>query len=108
MKKFLILVFSIMLLVSTADYSNAATNNSNVTSLGVEETSSPMMVLDVAFLRPLGLVSTVVGTAIFIVTLPISIPTKSADDVASKMVYAPFNYTFRRPIGMIGSTKSTY
>lgn len=94
MKKFLILVFSIMLLVSTADYAKAA-------NMKAVEASSPEILLDVVFLRPFGLVSTVVGTAVFLVTLPISIPTKSADNVASKMVYAPFNYTFRRPIGVL-------
>jgi hypothetical protein len=94
MKKFLILVFSIMLLVSTADYSKAA-------STRIEETSSPEILLDIVFLRPLGLLSTIVGTSVFLVSLPITIPTKSADEVASKMVYAPFNYTFRRPVGTL-------
>ena len=94
MRKLLILIFSIMLIVSTAGYSKAA-------SVKVEEASSPEILLDIVFLRPLGLVSTIVGSAVFVISLPITIPTKSADDVVSKMVYDPFNYTFKRPIGSL-------
>jgi hypothetical protein len=94
MKKFLIWVFSIMLIVSTATYSSALNTRA-------EETSSPEILLDIIFLRPLGLISTVIGTTVFVISLPISIPTKSADDVAKKMVAGPFNYTFRRPVGTL-------
>ena len=83
-----------MLLVSTADYSKAA-------SVKIKDPTSPEILLDVIFLRPLGLLSTVAGTAVFLISLPISIPTKSADDVANTMVYVPFNYTFRRPLGSL-------
>ena len=92
MKKFLILVFSLMLLVSTADFSNAA-------SARVEEPSGPEYLLDIAFLRPVGLFTIVVGSAAYIISLPISIPTKRADEAAEKLVFAPFNYTFKRPLG---------
>ena len=94
MKKFIILVFSLMLLVSTADYSKAATTR-------VEEPSGPEYLLDIVFLRPIGLVTTVFGTAIYVVSLPISIPTKSADKAAEKLVFAPYEYTFHRPLGSL-------
>lgn len=94
MKKFLILVFSLMLLVSTADYTRAA-------SAKVEEPSGAEYFLDIALLRPVGLVTTVLGTAIYVVSLPISIPTSRADEAAEKLVAAPFNYTFKRPLGTL-------
>jgi len=94
MKKFIILVFSLTLLVSTADYSKAA-------SARVEDPSGPEYFLDIVVLRPVGLVTTVIGTAVYIVSLPISIPTKSADKAAEKLVFAPFDYTFKRPLGVL-------
>lgn len=94
MKKFLILVFSLTLLVSTADYSKAA-------SVALEDPSGPEYMLDVAFLRPIGLFATVLGTAVFVISLPVSIPTGSADKAADKLVFAPFNYTFKRPLGVL-------
>ncbi len=94
MKKFLILVFSLTLLVSTADFSKAA-------SARIENPSGPEYLLDIVFLRPVGFVSTVLGTAAYVVSLPISIPTKKADKAADKLVFAPFNYTFTRPLGSI-------
>ncbi len=94
MKKFLIPLFSLMLLISTADYSKAQ-------SMRIEEPSGPEYLLDIVFLRPIGLFSTVVGTAFYIVSLPISIPTQRADDAAEKLVFAPYNYTFKRPLGTL-------
>ena len=94
MKKFLIPLFSLMLLISTADYSMAA-------SARFEEPSGPEYLFDIVFLRPVGVLSTVVGTAAFIVSLPISIPTRTADDAAEKLVFAPYHYTVTRPLGRI-------
>lgn len=94
MKKFLILLFALTLLVSTADYSKAA-------DVQFKEPSGPEYLLDIVFLRPVGLFTTVVGTAAYVISLPISIPTGSADEAAEKLVFAPFNYTFRRPLGTL-------
>lgn len=94
MKKFFIPLFSLMLLFSTADFSKAA-------SMRIEEPSGPEYLLDIAFLRPIGLFSTVVGTAFYIVSLPISIPTHKADEAAEKLVFAPYHYTFTRPLGSL-------
>ena len=60
-----------------------------------------MMLLDALLLRPLGLAATVLGTAAFIVTLPFSLPTRSADDAANVLVVKPAAYTFARPLGEV-------
>ncbi len=60
-----------------------------------------MMLVDVFLLRPLGLAATVLGTATFIVTLPFSLPTRSADDAAKVLVVKPATYTFARPLGEV-------
>ena len=63
--------------------------------------SAGMMLMDAFLLRPLGLAATVLGTAAFIVTLPFSLPTRSADDAAKVLVVKPAAYTFARPLGEV-------
>jgi hypothetical protein len=55
--------------------------------------------VDIIVVRPVSLVATVVGTAVFIVSLPFSIPSQSVGSTARTLVVEPFNYTFTRPIG---------
>ena len=55
--------------------------------------------VDILLVRPVSLAATVVGTAVFIVSLPFSIPSKSVGATAQTLVVEPFNYTFTRPVG---------
>jgi len=55
--------------------------------------------MDILLVRPVSLAATVVGTAIFIVSLPFSIPSQSVGVTARTLVAEPFNYTFTRPVG---------
>jgi len=41
----------------------------------------------------------VVGAAIFVVTLPSTLPTQSADEAGRALVARPFEYAFNRPLG---------
>ena len=70
-----------------------------------EDVSAEEIIVDGLLLRPGGLVATVVGTAVFVVTLPFSIPTKSVDKAAQKLIVDPARYTFVRPLGLIESNK---
>jgi hypothetical protein len=54
---------------------------------------------DVLIVRPITLVGTVLGTALFIVSLPFSIPSGSVTMTARKLIAEPFKYTFTRPLG---------
>ena len=54
---------------------------------------------DVLIIRPVTLVGTVLGTALFIVALPFSIPSGSVKMTAKKLIVEPFKYTFTRPLG---------
>lgn len=63
--------------------------------------SAETMIVDALLLRPLGMVATVLGAATFIVSLPFSLPTGSADEAAQALVVKPAEYTFRRPLGDI-------
>lgn len=60
-----------------------------------------VMLVDAFLLRPLGLAATVLGTATFVVTLPFSPPTRSADKAAKVLVVKPATYTFARPLGEV-------
>ena len=55
--------------------------------------------VDILLVRPVSLAATVVGTAVFIVSLPFSIPSQSVGSTAQTLIAEPFNYTFTRPIG---------
>ena len=59
------------------------------------------IVIDTAFLRPLGIVSTAFGTAFFVVSLPFAAITSSVGTSFDLLVKDPFEYTFRRPLGQI-------
>jgi hypothetical protein len=62
--------------------------------------SAEAMLADVVFLRPAGFVATVFGAVIFVISLPVSLPTRSAGVAAEKLVVHPAKYTFARPLGV--------
>ena len=68
-----------------------------------EDVSAEAMIADGLLLRPAGIVATVLGTAVFVVTLPFSIPTRSVGKAAQKLIVDPARYTFVRPLGQIDS-----
>jgi len=57
------------------------------------------MALDLVIVRPLSLVGTVLGTAVFIVALPINALTLNFSDPARRLILEPAKYTFVRPLG---------
>lgn len=68
-----------------------------------EEPSSTAIIFDVLITRPLGIVATAVGAAVFVVGLPFTIPTRSVGLAADKLVVDPLAFTFRRPVGQVDS-----
>ncbi len=59
------------------------------------------MLADAVMVRPFMLVSTVLTTATFIVTLPFSALGGNVGESAEKLVKEPAAYTFTRPLGDI-------
>lgn len=57
------------------------------------------MMADALLARPLGLVAMVLGVFTFVVALPFTLPTGSADSAANALVKAPTTFTFKRPLG---------
>ncbi|MGH8751726.1 MAG: hypothetical protein ACREUV_08485, partial [Burkholderiales bacterium] len=55
---------------------------------------------DILFVRPVGLIATLVGSAIFVIGLPFTIPSGSVRDSAKALIADPARYTFSRPLGV--------
>ena len=70
-----------------------------------EDVSAEAIIADGLLLRPAGIAATVLGTVVFVVTLPFSIPTRSVEKAAQKLIVDPARYTFVRPLGQIESSK---
>lgn len=63
------------------------------------EDNGTAMMVDVVIARPLCLAATVLGSAFFVLSLPIALPTKSVNRSAQALVVTPAKATFTRPLG---------
>ncbi len=64
-----------------------------------DNVSAASMAADIAVIRPLGVVSIVAGTAVFLVSLPFSALGGNVQDASQKLVGDPIKFTFQRPLG---------
>jgi Zn-dependent protease with chaperone function len=64
-----------------------------------EENSGALMTADLLLARPLGIVATVLGCAVFIVSLPFSAIGGNTKQASQKLVKEPAAFTFTRPLG---------
>ncbi|TCJ18522.1 hypothetical protein EZJ19_02075 [Parasulfuritortus cantonensis] len=65
------------------------------------------MVVDLIVLRPIGLASTVVGGALFVLGLPFTVPSGTVGESACQLVKRPAAYTFARPLGDLDGCQGT-
>ena len=65
----------------------------------VESGTAEAMVADALVARPIGLVTTVVGSAVYLVSLPFSLLGGNEKQAREKLVYEPTAFTFKRPLG---------
>lgn len=59
------------------------------------------MIIDGLVYRPLSLAGTLIGTGIFIVTLPFSLIGNNVDQAGQELVVKPARYTFERCLGCL-------
>ena len=64
-----------------------------------DDPSAAAMTADVLIARPLGLVATVLGTAVFVVSLPFSAAGGNVEQAADALVMGPVRETFVRCLG---------
>ena len=63
------------------------------------EITAEAMAADLLVIRPLGIVASVVGTAVFIVSIPFSALGGNTKIACQKLVQDPARFTFKRPLG---------
>ena len=98
MKSLIATTLALVLLVTT---SLASAEIPYATDDKAADVPAEAIIADALVLRPLGLAATVVGTAVFVVSLPFSLLTKRVDKAAQKLVVDPAKYTFTRPLGQL-------
>ena len=64
-----------------------------------DDIDAGIMAADFLFARPIGIVSIVAGSALFVVSLPFSALGGNLKDASQKLIKDPINFTFRRPLG---------
>ena len=70
--------------------------------------SAEAMILDGLVYRPLALASTLIGTGIFLATLPFSLTGGNVDQAGYTLVIEPANMTFNRCLGCLPQYQGGY
>ncbi len=90
MKTKITTLLAMILLVATGISRAVASENNN----------GPLAVaVDAVIARPACFAATIVGSAIFVITLPVAATSKSIKQTADALVVAPAKATFSRPLG---------
>lgn len=63
--------------------------------------SAGAVISDALVLRPLGFAGTILGSAAFVVSLPVTLATHKVDRAEKILVQEPYEYTFERPLGQM-------
>jgi len=66
-----------------------------------QQASAEEMIADFLLFRPLGIVTTALGTAVFVASLPFTVPAGNTKAAFQKLVIGPAKYTFYRPLGKL-------
>ena len=75
----------------------------SVSTSRASEDNSLDVVADIAIVRPGCLLVTILGSAVFVITLPIAATSKSIHATANTLVVRPAAATFTRPVGDFSS-----
>jgi hypothetical protein len=86
-------VIAALVIIPFGSISLAQDENQNV------EISAEKMIFDFILLRPIGIVATILGTSVFVVSLPFSAAGGNSKEAYQKMMVEPASYTFKRPLG---------
>ena len=87
--KILVTIMCVLALLLSTSTPAFASGDSDATSL----------VVDAAVARPFTFALTIVGSALFVVSLPVAIPSGSVNRAAKTLVVSPAKDTFKRPLG---------
>jgi len=90
---FLLLIFS---LVTVSSYWTVYAGDDKDKWAKNDPVGHEYSIMDIVFARPLGVVAGILGTGLFIVSLPFTIPTGSVSDAANMFIVQPFQFSFTR------------
>jgi hypothetical protein len=91
-KKGLLLFLTISMTIGSL-YSGAwALNERNIADPSTHEVN----IVDLLIARPLGIVAGIMGTGIFVVSLPFTVPTGGTKEAARMFIAEPFKFSFTR------------
>ncbi len=99
MHRFIKLVTVICLAVSLVSIPLGVSAESDAAMGENKDADTGKMAADLLVIRPVGIVSTVLGGAIYIVSLPFSLPGGNQKEVWNTAVVEPAKFTFKRGIG---------
>jgi hypothetical protein len=60
--------------------------------------STPEVVGDVLWVRPLGIMHIALGATAFVISLPVTIPLKKMDEAKEFLITYPYYYFLKRPL----------
>ena len=63
-----------------------------------EDLSTPEVVGDLLWVRPLGFMKVGLGAMFYVISLPVTLPLKKADEAKEFLITYPYNYYFKRPL----------
>lgn len=91
MKKILVFLVASFLVLSFNTFAFATDEPSG-------DLSVPEVVGDLLWVRPLGFVHVGLGSIFYVVSLPVTLPLKKADEAKEFLITYPFYYYFQRPL----------
>jgi hypothetical protein len=71
-----------------------------------DDNSFEAVAADAIVVRPMGFVATVLGSALFVISLPVAAISGSTHQTAEALVAKPARFTFTRPLGDLTSMTS--
>jgi thioredoxin-related protein len=77
-------------------------------AFATDEEDNLNVVVDAALVRPLGLVSIVLGASLFIVSLPFTAISGNIDKSTKVLIIEPIDFTFKRPLGDFDNKTDKY
>jgi len=60
--------------------------------------STPEVVADLLWVRPLGFMNVGLGAMFYVISLPVTMPLKKADEAKEFLITYPYDYYFKRPL----------
>jgi hypothetical protein len=88
---FLIIISMVLIIPGTAAMA--------AEKIQLTEPSAGKMIVDIAVIRPIGIISTVIGVAVFLVSSPFSATGGNQELAKEKLINEPAKHTFRRALG---------